>query len=139
MTLYQSFRKYLRRNNITEEQGSQEGTSIFFKNNNLFFVFLYDSESPNYFRMLLPYIANFEHIDAAELCKHALEISAEYKVAKLVVIENQIWASFEQIILEPDADNSEIYNMGIGILQACCHRISSFVNSHRQNGQMETT
>lgn len=137
MTLYQSFRKYLKKNTIPEEQGSVEGSSILFKQNNLYYVFLYDNDTPNYFRLLLPKIAGYDHMDEAALNKMALEASAEYKVAKLVVIDNQIWASFEQIILDPDAENSEIYNMGIRILNACYIRISSFVKTHKQDVQTE--
>lgn len=133
MTLYQSFRKYLKKNNIPEEQGSVEGSSILFKQNNLYYVFLYDKDNPNYFRLLLPKIAGYEHVNEAELNKLALEASAEYKVAKLVVIDNQIWASFEQIILDSDAENSEIYNMGIRVLNACYLRISDYSNTHRQD------
>lgn len=132
MTLYQSFRNFLRRNNISEEPSSIENSSIIFKYKNLNYVFLYDNDSPNYFRLILPRIASCERINAAELYIEALKASAEYKIAKLVLIDNQIWASFEQIILDSDADNSEIYNMGIKILSICYQRIHDFVESHQQ-------
>lgn len=132
MTLYQSFRRYLKKNTISEEQGSVEGSSILFKRNNLYYVYLYDNDNPYYFRLLLPRITDYDNINEAELNKMALEASAEYKIAKLVVIDNQIWASFEQIILDPDAENSEIYDMGIRILNACYRRVSDYVRDHQQ-------
>ena len=133
MTLYQSFRRYLKMNTIRVEQGSVEGSSIIFKQNNLYYVYLYDNENPYYFRLLLPRIADYKLISEAELNRMALEASAEYKVAKLVVIDHQIWASFEQIILDPDSENSEIFNMGIRILNACYVHVSNYIRTHRED------
>ena len=132
MTLLQSFRRYLKKNNIDELQGSSDSSSIIFRQNNLFYVYLYDGDNPYYFRLLLPRIADYSNINEAELNKMALEASAEYKIAKFVVIENQIWASFEQIILDADSDNSEIYDMGIRILAACYQRVRDYLSTHSQ-------
>lgn len=133
MTLLQSFRRYLKKHNIAELQESLDSSSIIFRQNNLFYVYLYDSDNPYYFRLLLPRIADYRNINEAELNKMALKASAEYKIAKFVVIENQIWASFEQIILDADSDNSEIYDMGIRILAACYQRVRDYLSSHSQN------
>ena len=135
MTIYYSFRKYLKKNNIHEEQGSIEGASLLFKHNNLYYVYLYDNDDPNYFRLLVPKIVDYNN-NEAKLNKYALEVSAEYKVAKLVVIENQIWASFEQIILDPDKDNTVIFDMGIRILNACCKRISNYVSTNNSSAEI---
>ncbi len=133
MTLLQSFRRYLKKHNIAELQESPNSSSIIFRQNNLFYVYLFDSDNPYYFRLLLPRIADYSNINEAELNKMALEASAEYKIAKFVVIENQIWASFEQIILDADSDNSEIYDMGIRILAACYQRVRNYLSAHGQN------
>lgn len=136
MTLLQSFKRYLKINNIDELQESPDSSSIIFRHKNLYYVYLYDSDNPYYFRLLLPRIADYSNINEGDLNKMALEISAEYKIAKLVVIENQIWASFEQIILDADSENSEIYDMGIRILAACYLRIRDYLSSHSQNSQV---
>lgn len=133
MTLLQSFRRYLKKHNIAELQESSDNSSIIFRQNNLFYVYLFDSDNPYYFRLLLPRIADYSNINEAELNKMALEASAEYKIAKFVLIENQIWASFEQIILDAESDNSEIYDMGIRILAACYQRVRNYLSAHSQN------
>ena len=135
MTLLQSFRRYLKIRNIDELQSSSDSSSIIFRHNNLYYVYIYDSDNPYYFRLLLPRIADYSNIDEAKLNKMALEASAEYKIAKFVVIENQIWASFEQIILDADSENSEIYDMGIRILAACYQRVKDYLSTYVQNSQ----
>lgn len=136
MTLYQSFRRYLQNKEIVVEPGSEQGSLFIFRIDNLSYVFYYDNNYPHYFRLMLPYIANYDNVDANELNKRALRLSGEYKVGKLFVVDNQIWASFEQIILNPDADNSEIFETGIRILSFLFHSISEFVKS--QNSDSST-
>lgn len=133
MTLYQSFRRYLRNKSISVEDSSIEGTTIVFRHNNLTYVYLYDSENPYYFRLLLPRIADYENLDEARLNKKALELSGEYKIAKIVVMDNQIWVSFEQMILDPEAENTQIYNVGLGVLHACYLSVTEYANSLRHN------
>ena len=130
MTLYQSFRKYLKKKNIEVEQGSIEGVQIIFRHDNLYYAYIYDAGTPYYYRLLLPRISELYQNNEAELYRIALEASAEFKVGKLVIIENMIWASFEQIILDTDADNTEIFDTGIRVLSGLYQRISSYINSH---------
>lgn len=117
MTLYQSFVNYLQKKNIPKESGSSEGT-ILFKYNNLNYVFVYDVEEPYYFRLLLPRISDCNDGNDIGLYRYALELSNKYKVGKMVIINNSIWVSFEQIVMNPNADNDFIYDMAIRVLSS---------------------
>lgn len=129
MTLFQSFARYVKKNNLEITKDSEEGISIVFRYNNLSFVYLYDSNSPHFFRLMLPRLADYNGVNDCELNRRSLEISAEYKIGKLIVINNSIWASFEQTILDTDADNSDFYDMGIRILEAIYQKLYEFVHA----------
>jgi hypothetical protein len=90
---------------------------------------LYDTDDPYYFRLVLPRIADYNEIQEADINKFALEKSGEYKICKLVVIDNNIWASFEQIILNPDAENDYIYDAALRILSSIQRTLRDYINS----------
>lgn len=132
MTLYQSFHKFLDKNSIQIESGSNEHMLLFYKDK-LYYAYVYDQENPYYFRLILPYIADYNGQYDAELNKYALELAAEYKVGKLIVVDGKMWAAFEQLILDTDANNDVIYKMGIRILGIYYKQISEFINKKTQN------
>lgn len=133
MTLYQSFRNYLEKKGVSIDQNSEQGNMLLFKYESLSYVFYFDFHYPHYFRLMLPYISSYQNIDENALNKNALELSGEYKVAKLFIVENRLWASFEQLILDPDVDNTEIFETGMRILYYIYQSISKFVEESRSN------
>lgn len=131
MTLYQSFTRYLEKEKISLDKNQNTGSLILFKKEGLYFVFQSDEDFPRYFRLMLPKILNCDELNRANLYQRTLEISAEFKVGKLGVVDNYLWASFEQIILDTNADNSKIFEFGITILENMHKELKHMVESQQ--------
>ena len=132
MTLFQSFKRYLEKEGIPIEKGSNSESLLLFKKDLFYYAFTYNDSDPHYFRLLLPNIWKCEGQDLEFIYKKALEVSAEYKIGKFGIVDNCLWASFEQLILDTNANNVEIFACGIIMLEMMCKEIKKIIKTHQE-------
>ena len=119
MTLFQSFRNYLYRRYPSAPVNIQPDTTIIgFTLDSLNFRYSFNDSDPSYYRLMLPRVAVPDSVHLEDLCKLACEISAKYKVGKIVRVNDDFWISYEQLFLTPEMINDEFYDMSIRILSA---------------------
>ncbi len=90
------FKQYLETKGIkptTEVEGQ-----ITFLSNGLYYLFVYDSTDPNYFRIILPNVFKVEdHRDKYDVLVN--ELNQRFKVAKTYIAsEGMIWIAADQFI-----------------------------------------
>ena len=73
-----------------------------FKYNNHFYIFSYDPQSDsNFIRLILPDIEPSDTIDES-VRKTMIEVSTEYKVIKVVEVEEKVWLSAELFVFSTE-------------------------------------
>lgn len=86
------FKQYLSNKNIDITAESQNVISFKYRQHH--YLMMYDEEDPNYFCICLPDVEESNSITDGIRTKMN-QISREYKVAKLIEIENQVWITAE--------------------------------------------
>ena len=76
--------------------------SVSFKRNSLNYIFEADRNDPAFFRIVLPNIDDYNASKAEAIC----ELSAKFKVAKLIVVNKQICIVAEQFVYCPLSKSS---------------------------------
>ncbi len=104
---------------------------IQFKYNDLYYVFVYDNSSPNYFRLILPRIYQIE--DNELVVYRAINtLNRQYKAAKTVVEKENdvelVWVCFEQFAYSMN-DISELFATGMSILRAVFDDFQTEINN----------
>ena len=114
MDVYSAFKQFL----VIKELSFTEGDHyLSFRYNEWNYVLLYDQEDPFYFRLALPRLAPTSP-DDLPLLKEALSLSAHYRVAKAVVLKDEIWLLFEAILGESEVKNSYLFERAVAILSS---------------------
>lgn len=130
MTLFQSFKDFLVRKfpdiSINIDQNT---TSISFSYNSLNYRYVFYEDDPLYFRLFLPRVGVPNNCDIGKLCECACNLSAKYKVGKIIRIDEEFWIAFEQLILFPDSNNDQIYEMSIKVLSSMIIEFREFINN----------
>lgn len=91
------FKTYLSSKEVRIKQ--RDDSSITFDYKNLHYLFIVDNEDPYYFRMIIPNIIKPKQKKEEELLPIINSINIEYKVAKLVLLEDKnVWISAEQFL-----------------------------------------
>lgn len=89
------FKQYLSNKNIDITTESQNVISFKYRQHH--YLMMYDEEDPNYFCICLPDVEESNSI-TDEIRTRMNQISREYKVAKLIEIENQVWITAETFV-----------------------------------------
>ena len=110
---------------IKDYQFSVDDNFITFKHNGWNMVLVSDND-PYYFRLVLPRLISITDENANALMKKALFLSGEYKVAKAVLFQDDIWIFFEEILSDYDFKNSELFDRAIVILSNFAKDIKDF-------------
>ena len=111
MNIYQAFMKYLDIKGIAYT--TKDNILIQFSYNNWNFAMFYDEDDENYFRLTLPKIGHINKEEGSQLVK-ALMLSAEFKVVKMVIIEEEFWLTYEQH--QYDSINTKLFDRSIRAL-----------------------
>ena len=89
------FKQYLSNKNIDFTIESQCVISFKYKQHH--YVMMYDDEDPNYFCICLPDVEASDTITDVIRTKMN-QISREYKVAKLIEVDNHVWITAETFV-----------------------------------------
>lgn len=89
-----AFKKYLTIKGIDIQK--EDDITISFTYNDLFFIFVHDkSDDPYYFRLILPNVLHIQE-NKDEILDKINEKNAKFKVAKSVIINDNVWVAVEQ-------------------------------------------
>ena len=113
MDLLQSFKNYLDLRQVPYQVNEDV---VSFTIDGWHFLLLYDRDTPNYFRLALPKLVAIDANFCIEQYKKALQISADYKVAKAAIITDYLWFVFENFLPDYDSASSKIFEKAIRIL-----------------------
>ena len=86
---------------------------------------------------MLPRLISITDENANALMKQSLLLSGEYKVAKAVLFQNDIWIFFEEILSDYDFKNYELFNQAIVILSSFAKDIKDFEMTQGETRQNE--
>ena len=89
------FKQYLSNKNIDFKVEGQNVISFIYSQHH--YLMMYDEEDPNYFCICLPDVEASNSITDGIRTKMN-QISREYKVAKLIEIESQVWITAETFV-----------------------------------------
>ena len=124
MTLLQSFRKYLNARQVTVQSEINE-QRITFERDGLNYVFFSDLRDPLYFRIMLPRIDQIENADISIL-NLLNDLTKTYKSGKAVLVNADVWLTFEIFVDEADASHDAVFERGFSIL-------SDMLNDYRRH------
>lgn len=133
MDITTAFKQYL---TIKNYSFSVDEKFITFKHNN-WNILLISDDDPYYFRLVLPRLITLTDDNANALMKKALSLSGEYKVAKAVAFQNDIWLLFEEILSDYDFKNTELFDRAITILSNFAKEIKDFEVTLGSSGTVE--
>ena len=133
MDIITAFKQYL---TIKNYQFSVDNDFITFKHDGWNMVLVSDND-PYYFRLVLPRLISITDENANALMKQSLLLSGEYKVAKAVLFQNDIWIFFEEILSDYDFKNYELFNQAIVILSSFAKDIKDFEMTQGETRQNE--
>lgn len=133
MDIKTAFKQYL---TIKNYQFSVDNDFITFKHDGWNMVLVSDND-PYYFRLVLPRLISITDENANALMKQSLLLSGEYKVAKAVLFQNDIWIFFEEILSDYDFKNYELFNQAIVILSSFAKDIKDFEMTQGETRQNE--
>lgn len=134
MDITTAFKQYL---TIKDYQFSVDDNFIKFKHDGWNMVLLVNDNDPYYFRLVLPRLVSITDENANALMKKALLLSGEYKVAKAVIFQNDIWIFFEEILSDYDFKNSKLFDRAIVILSSFAKDIKDFEAAQGETKQDE--
>lgn len=75
-----------------------EDNGIFFKYNNLSFLFVIDESDPYYIRLILPNIIIIDESNRDRLNKLIDKYNVDFKAIKAIKFKNNIWLVIEQFV-----------------------------------------
>ena len=122
MDITTAFKQYL---TIKDYKFSVDENFVTFKYKNWNIVLVSDDD-PYYFRLVLPRLVTITDDNANALMRYVLNLSADYKVAKAVVFQNDVWLLFEAILNDYDFKNTELFDRAITILSNFAKDVKDF-------------
>lgn len=90
-----AFKNYLIHKGITIQKEGE--TTISFGNEGLNYIFVFDKNDPFYFRLILPNVLRIND-NRNEILDKINDENTKFKVAKSVIINNNVWISVEQFV-----------------------------------------
>lgn len=90
-----AFKNYLIHKGITIQKEGE--TTISFSNEGLNYIFVFDKNDPFYFRLILPNVLCIND-NRNEILDKINDENTKFKVAKSVIINNNVWITVEQFV-----------------------------------------
>lgn len=113
MDLRQAFIKHLEIRDISYDD---KDNLLLFSYEGWRFALMYDEAEPYYFRLAIPRVASINQSTDSALLRNALSLSRDYKVAKAVISQDEIWLFFETFLFDYDFKNTKLFDKAILIL-----------------------
>ena len=96
-----TFKNYLLTNNIAIQ--NEDETTISFKNDDLYYLFIIYKDDPFYFRIILPNILQVTDDNKDKIKQLVNDINLKFKVAKAFIVDDKnVWISVEQFVYTID-------------------------------------
>lgn len=111
LTLFQS---YLSSIGVNVKEGND--TTISFENNELQYLFMVDNADPYYFRLLLPNVVSVSEENKSKITQLVTASNAKFKVAKAIILNDNVWISAEQFVYSKDNIN-DLFNRVLHLLE----------------------
>ena len=108
------FKKYLSGKEIDYEV--QDSSMISFTYHEVKYLFISDNSDSNYFRMILPSIAQVTSENKEDIRESINKYNIEIKGAKSFIYDNTVWISIEQFVYS-HLKTDELYERCLTILQ----------------------
>lgn len=90
-----TFKNYLLTNNIAIQ--NEDKTTISFKKDDLYYLFIIYKDDPFYFRIILPNILQVTDDNKDKIKQLVNDINLKFKVAKAFIVDDKnVWISVEQ-------------------------------------------
>lgn len=90
-----TFKNYLLTNNIAIQ--NEDETTISFKKDDLYYLFIIYKDAPFYFRIILPNILQVTDDNKDKIKQLVNDINLKFKVAKAFIVDDKnVWISVEQ-------------------------------------------
>ncbi len=90
-----TFKNYLLTNNIAIQ--NEDETTISFKKDDLYYLFIIYKDDPFYFRIILPNILQVTDDNKDKIKQLVNDINLKFKVAKAFIVDDKnVWISVEQ-------------------------------------------
>lgn len=99
-----SFRTYL--SGIEADIKESKEAFIIFEKWGLQFLFAIEASDPSYFRIMLPNIANIKEDNKQEINEIVNLENSKFKLAKAIIVEQQVWISAELFVYSKEGINS---------------------------------
>lgn len=121
MDIYGAFKQFLLIKDIPFEENDR---FVSFQFEGWNFVLLVDND-PYYYRLALPRVATIPTDSPDLLSQRALRLSGVYKVAKAVIVQNEVWLLFEEILGDYDFKNTNLFERSIKILSSFARELKN--------------
>lgn len=116
MTLKQSFISFLQSDEISGignfRQVDDKLTT--FSYNRINFLYVYDSDDSSIFHLIVPKV----EVYSEELKDKMIDFTMRYKIAKVIKVDDSVWFSFEQLVLNPKEGDYRLFKLAIKILSS---------------------
>lgn len=116
MTLKQSFISFLQSDEISGisnfRQVDEKLTLFTYKRIN--FLYVYDPDDSSIFHLIVPKIETYN----SELLEKMIDFTMRYKIAKVIKVDDSIWFSFEQLVLNQKEEDYRLFKLAIKILSS---------------------
>ena len=109
-----AFKKYLNIKGINIQK--EDDITISFTYNGLFYIFVHDKSDPYYFRLILPNVLHVQ-ADRHTILDKINDGNEKFKVAKSVIINDNVWISVEQFAYSMERIN-DLFERSLILLQA---------------------
>lgn len=109
-----AFKKYLNIKGIDIQK--EDDVTISFTYNDLFYIFVHDKSDPYYFRLMLPNVLNIQG-NRSDILDKINNGNTKFKVAKSMIINNNVWISVEQFAYSMEKIN-DLFERLLAVLQA---------------------
>ena len=116
MTLQQAFISFLQSNEVSGISNFRQVDSrlTLFTYQGINFLFAYDNDDATIFHLIVPKIEEYSE----KLNSKMLDFTMRYKIAKVIHVDDYIWLSFEQIVLNQKEEDYRLFKLGIKILSS---------------------
>lgn len=109
-----AFKNYLNLKGIAIK--AENETTVSFIHDGLFYIFVYDKSDPYYFRLILPNVLRVQG-NKNEILDKINDRNAKFKVAKSIIINDNVWISIEQFAYSFERINN-LFERLLAVLQA---------------------
>lgn len=131
--MVQQFQDFLSQMNVeklnVENNKDNNTTTIDFQYEGLSYLFVYDNDDTNYFRLMLPDIARIDDANKGKVLDAINYVNYKLKVVKAIIINNvSVWLSVEQFTPASNVNMDTIFYRFLILLKTAIEEYRSKLN-----------